>query len=364
MAMPGDGGTAILLTAPGVGALGTIRLCGSGVRRFLARHFSCEIQDGQAVHGTFSASGRVIDDPVVAWDAKAQHAELHVHGGHWVIHEIFEAASAAGFMVVDRPGVPLPPPAVDAGTLMEAEILQWLPLATTREAAASLLGQAGAWNDLFAAAEAGEATDVAALAADKGLSWLLVPPRVAIVGVPNAGKSTLANALFARERNITADLPGTTRDWIEDAANLGGFSIRLIDTPGLRVAECSIEQRAIENAREIIAKADLVILLLDPVCGADSAQSALQAVCPDALAVWSKADLRQHDAAICVSAKQGLGMAELRQAIRSRFGCASLPLSRACAWTARQRGILASGLAPAEAIRQIVRDSWSEIPAL
>ena len=366
--MSGESGIAIRMTAPGLGALGTIRLRGPGVQEFLARHLSCAVQDRQAVHGTFSASGRVIDDPVVAWDAAAQQAELHVHAGHWVIHEILEAASAAGFMVIDRPGLPLPPEAVDAATPLEREILQWLPLATTQEAAASLLRQTAAWNALLAHAEAGQPIDVEQLKANKALSWLLSPPRVAIVGLPNAGKSTLANALFARARTITADMAGTTRDWIEDAANLDGFPVRLIDTPGLRAADCSIEQRAIENARAVIAQADLVILLLDPTCRADAVQSDLRHACPDALAVWGKADLRPseatHDAALSVSARHGTGLDELRQAIRSRFGCTSLPLTQACTWTARQRSILAGGLSPVEAIRHILQDTGSEIPAL
>jgi small GTP-binding protein len=355
-----DRGMAILLTAVGVGALGTIRLRGPGVREFLACHLSCAVVDGQAVHGSFSVSGRVIDDPVVGWDALTQQAELHVHGGHWVIHEILQAAGAAGFIVVDRPGLPLPPEAVDATTPLEAEILQWLPLATTREAAASLLGQTDAWMALLSQAQAGQSVDLKGLAAGKALSWLLSPPRIAIVGVPNAGKSTLANALFARERTITADLPGTTRDWIEDAANLDGFPVRLIDTPGLRAAECAIERRAIANAREIIAQVDLVILLLDPACRADAVQSELRATCSDALTVWSKADLQQidpaEDAALRVSATQGAGMDELRQEIRSRFGCGSLPLSCACVWTARQRSILVGESSPSEAIQKIVGD--------
>ena len=425
--MPRDSGIAIRMTAPGVGALGTIRLRGPGVQGFLARHLSCAVRDGQAVHGTFSSSGRIIDDPVVAWDAKVQQAELHVHGGHWVIHEILESARTAGFTVLDQPGLPLPPEAVDAATPLEAEILQWLPLATTRESAASLLGQADAWTALLAAVQAGQPIDLDALLADKALSWLLSPPRVAIVGAPNAGKSTLANALFARERTITADLPGTTRDWIEDGANLDGFPIRLIDTPGQRASDCAIEQQAITNAREIITQADLVILLLDPTCQDDAVQSQLRANYPDGLkigasstvgngamitsslegvaqppghigdamktssssplgevgrgldsvrnmegapvelirttddasvlTVWSKADLHPADASadatLRISAKQGSGLNELRHAIRSRFGCASLPLTRPCVWTSRQRSALASVSSPVEAIRQI-----------
>ena len=103
------------------------------------------------------------------------------------------------------------------------------------------------------------AADLPAILADRSLWWLLHPPRVAIVGRPNVGKSTLANQLFARERSITADLPGTTRDWVGELADVNGLAVMLVDTPGLRDAADPIERAAIAGARGQIAAADLVV---------------------------------------------------------------------------------------------------------
>jgi tRNA modification GTPase len=355
-------GTAILLTAPGVAALATIRLWGPAARALLERHFSAPLRDGLPVHGTFSVRGRLIDDPLVLWDSRQQQADIHVHGGHWVIREVLDAARVAGFEVVERSGLPLPRQAVDAQTALEAEMLQWLPLAVTREAAASLLGQPKHWRALQKRAQAGEPVDLSHLAADSALSWLLHGPRVAIVGIPNAGKSTLANALFARDRSITADLPGTTRDWVGDTANLDGLPIHLIDTPGLRATACAIEAEAIARARQVIAQADLVVLLLDPTAPLDGAQASLRAAYPDALAVMGKADLAAANASpgycdvLCLSAVSGGGLDQLRQTIRARFGCADLPLDKPCVWTDRQRSLLGNA-SQGEAIRQVLGES-------
>lgn len=349
-------GVALLLTAPGVGALATIRLHGPGTADLLARHFSRPLLDDAVTYGTFQVDGKVVDDIVLHWDRAQTQADLHVHGGHWVIHQILQAARDAGLRVVDHPGLPLPPEATDGGSPLAVEIQQWLPLARTREAIASLLNQEGTWTALLRQAEAGQPVDLQPLRTDRSLHWLLQPPRIAIVGIPNAGKSTLANALFARDRTITADLPGTTRDWIEDDANLDGLPVRLIDTPGLRSADCFIESQAIANARPIIARADLVLLILDATRPADRLQQDLQAAYPQSMTVYNKADLAALDASspiTAISALTGQGIDSLRLQIRQRFGCQSLPLQNACAWTPRQQQILASDRPPLQKLREV-----------
>jgi len=99
------------------------------------------------------------------------------------------------------------------------------------------------------------------------LHWLFYPPKVAIVGPPNAGKSTIANQLFAQERSITADVPGTTRDWVGEIADVDGLAVFLIDTPGIRQTQDEIERTAIAQSSHEIGRADLVVLVLD---GTDS----------------------------------------------------------------------------------------------
>lgn len=86
---------------------------------------------------------------------------------------------------------------------------------------------------------------------------------VAIVGAPNAGKSTLLNVLLNEERAIVSDIEGTTRDTIEELLNINGITYRFIDTAGLRTAGDKIEQIGIEKTREKIEQAKIVIHLYD-----------------------------------------------------------------------------------------------------
>ena len=93
---------------------------------------------------------------------------------------------------------------------------------------------------------------------------------VAIVGPANAGKSTLLNALLGEERAIVTDIPGTTRDTLEETLNLDGILFRFIDTAGIRESEDKVEKLGIQRTFQSIVKAEIVLLLLDasaPVAG-------------------------------------------------------------------------------------------------
>jgi len=85
----------------------------------------------------------------------------------------------------------------------------------------------------------------------------------AIIGKTNVGKSSLLNVLLKEERAIVTPIPGTTRDVIEEALNIYGIPVRLIDTAGLRKAMDSIEQEGVRKAKERVADSDLVLLMLD-----------------------------------------------------------------------------------------------------
>src|SRR5690606_23863902 len=84
-----------------------------------------------------------------------------------------------------------------------------------------------------------------------------------IAGKPNAGKSTLLNTLLNEERAIVSDIPGTTRDVIEDEMIVGGINLRFIDTAGLRETGDIIEAMGVERTREHMRKASLIIYLFD-----------------------------------------------------------------------------------------------------
>lgn len=139
---------------------------------------------------------------------------------------------------------------------------------------------------------------------------------VAIVGRPNAGKSTLLNALAGREAAITSEVAGTTRDVIEVRMDLGGLSVTLLDTAGLREATESVEEIGVRRAVERANAADLRIFLLD----SDDAIPMLDPRPGDILA-RSKADLGAvaREGVLQISGVTGVGLTDLIALLTAEF---------------------------------------------
>jgi len=154
--------------------------------------------------------------------------------------------------------------------------------------------------------------------------------RVALVGRPNVGKSSLLNLLSRRERAIVTDLPGTTRDLLESEIVLDGVPITLLDTAGIRATRDAVEQLGIARSRDALASADLVLLLFDLAQGWSEEDQALFAQIPDGvpcLRVGNKADLRldvdveaASVADVRLSAVTGEGEQDLVRAVLERCG--------------------------------------------
>ena len=154
--------------------------------------------------------------------------------------------------------------------------------------------------------------------------------RVALVGRPNVGKSSLLNLLSRRERAIVTDLPGTTRDLLESEIVLDGVPITLLDTAGIRATRDAVEQLGIARSRDALASADLVLLLFDLAQGWSEEDQALFAQIPDGvpcLRVGNKADLRldvdveaASVADVRLSAVTGEGEQDLVRVVLERCG--------------------------------------------
>lgn len=337
----------MLLTPPGAAAIAVVRIRGERTIDFLARYFSRPARSLQAVHGELTDGNRVIDDPIVVLHDDGLTADLSLHGGPWVVRTTLELLRRQGFAIAEPAGGPSPDWATDGQSPLEREMLAWVPLARTELAMRVLLAQTAAWDRLRRELKDSPAARPARLRAildDPALLNLLRLPHVAIVGPPNVGKSTLANQLFAQERSITADLPGTTRDWVGAIANIDGLAVMLVDTPGQRITDDTIEHRAIEASRQRIEQADLVLHVVDAMSNPPLPSHPQPGHRPTLL-VRNKADLAPADlpdTPCCYPtvATTGTGIPALRQAIATHFACTNLNPAQPRIWTDRQRGVV------------------------
>jgi tRNA modification GTPase len=153
---------------------------------------------------------------------------------------------------------------------------------------------------------------------------------VAIVGSPNVGKSSLFNVLLNANRAIVTAIPGTTRDLLTEQADLGGLSLSLIDTAGVRETTDVVEQEGVSRAKAAVGVADLTIVLLDrsrPLSTDDYELLGVTASRPRVV-VWNKIDLPPSQPlepldpveAVAISAKTGVGIDRLIAAIGKALG--------------------------------------------
>ena len=167
---------------------------------------------------------------------------------------------------------------------------------------------------------------------------------VVLMGKPNAGKSSLMNLLTGRDTSIVTDIPGTTRDVVNETLQLDGIPLRLVDTAGIRNSLDEIEAEGVKRALAAGEEADLVIAVVD--ASEPDANKQAESLLEDrrTVVVFNKIDLVADTDllidGIQMSAKTGLGLQGLKDQLKKRLG---LSLNEGSGFTARNRHIIALG---------------------
>ncbi|MBO6120786.1 MAG: tRNA uridine-5-carboxymethylaminomethyl(34) synthesis GTPase MnmE [Kiritimatiellae bacterium] len=350
-------------TAPGRGGVAIIRISGSEAFSIAERLSGRVPRAGRISFDQYRIDGRLLDEGVtLAFRGPHSYTgedvvELQCHGGSVVPRRVLEACLASGARLARRGEFTERAFLNGRLTYEEAEsVLDLVDAKTDRGADAALRGLAGerrreirgiydALVDLsstaehaldvseeelpdgFCAALLAKAESIAArldeaIRRAKEGKMLREGALVVISGPPNAGKSSLMNALLGEARTIVSETPGTTRDSIEEWLDIGGWPVRLVDTAGLREAEDAVEGEGIARARDLIVKADIVLNLTPADANRESPVARHPSPSTRTIEVFSKCDLAANSedfGVISVSAKTGEGLDALRGAIAAEL---------------------------------------------
>ncbi len=350
-------------TAPGRGGVAIIRISGSEAFSIAERLSGRVPRAGRISFDQYRIDGRLLDEGVtLAFRGPHSYTgedvvELQCHGGSVVPRRVLEACLASGARLARRGEFTERAFLNGRLTYEEAEsVLDLVDAKTDRGADAALRGLAGerrreirgiydALVDLsstaehaldvseeelpdgFCAALLAKAESIAArldeaIRRAKEGKMLREGALVVISGPPNAGKSSLMNALLGEARTIVSETPGTTRDSIEEWLDIGGWPVRLVDTAGLRETEDAVEGEGVARARDLIEKADIVLNLTPADANRESPVARHPSPSTRTIEVFSKCDLAANSedfGVISVSAKTGEGLDALRGAIAAEL---------------------------------------------
>lgn len=349
--------TAAFLTPPGPGGVSVLAVDGPGAAAFVAARLEGAGQrptppgDGRLLFGLLVTPTGPLDEVVLAVRGPDE-VELGLHGGDATRRAVEAWLRDEGIPLVDGRRSELP--GETRAALESARGVRALAVALAAHEGALERRIANLAEQVAEGAEgAADALNRLLTDSDLGLR-LLHPPQVVLLGAPNAGKSTLANALVEHERFIATAEPGTTRDLVTEPLEIDGWPFVLTDAAGWRADAAGVEGEGIARLETVVEQADVVIgvLRVDDLAGARAPGlwERLGERC--SFWVWSQVDRLGPDASppslpdlagvpLATAAIDGLGIRELRAAIidASPFGAATPPGDAPC-FTVRQVGHL------------------------
>ncbi|MCR9201001.1 MAG: GTP-binding protein [Planctomycetaceae bacterium] len=310
------------LTPAGRGAVAVLRLQ-TADSHVLQSHFAAangmrlaEAPLGRILYGHWGP------EDLVVVRTGAEEWEIHCHGGQAAVERICDDMNAdvQDAFVGD-----------DAPSSLTACLLQQLASCRTRRTAEILLTQTTVLPEFLRTLGQIDQQQtlkemIEAFLARRGIAQALTRPfRVAIVGQPNAGKSSLMNALVGYDRAIVYEQPGTTRDLVEADIVIDGWSFQLVDTAGIRRTSDTVESSGVEAAKASLSSSDACLLVVDTVAGWQPANDDIRQAVPamqPALTVWNKSDLMEatsatevetsEQAGVRISALTGEGVEQIR----------------------------------------------------
>jgi tRNA modification GTPase len=329
----GDGPVCAILTPGGRGAVATVGVRGGGAVAAVGRRFCAAggpsldlFAVGRVVFGRFRTAIGAEEELVVGL-VGGDEADVHCHGGSAAVEAVCEALVAEGCRRVDAAEWVH----IERDDPVAAAAMLALAHARTERTAGVLLDQhrgalraaiVGIERELSAGNSGAGTSKLKELLARGEMGMHLTEPwRIMLAGRPNAGKSSLMNAIVGYERAIVFEQPGTTRDVLSAGTAIDGWPVELADTAGIRPAGDSVEAEGVARARREVATAEAVVLIADTTAAWDAELHAeLVQQARRLIVVHNKCDLRRplddgRPVGIEVSAKTGAGIDSICQAL-------------------------------------------------
>lgn len=375
-----------LATAPIKSALSIVRLSGDDVFEVVSKCFSKDlrgIKERTIVYGSVLNDGEKIDEVVLlAYKGPKSFTgedsvEIICHGSPLISKQIIEACIKNGARMATNGEFSSRAYTHNKIDLVQAEAINDVINATTKEAKnLNLLSLDGKTSDLIRPIKTRIADIISLIevnidypeyedieVANKEMIVSIVDElipqidllladgekakiinegvKVALVGKPNVGKSSLLNAILGEDRAIVTDIAGTTRDVVEGHANIGGVVFHLFDTAGIHESEDKIESIGIERSKKTIKEADVVVVVLDGSSELDEEDKQILEFADKyhPIVVYNKDDVAKNDNKLSISALNGQ-ITPLINALKERIGIDEKAFSKPALNNARQLGLL------------------------